>query len=1348
MTKEVDGIKSSIDVQDNFSDVMQLYIRMISQVEEREHVLIGTRKKLDRELKELINVWEKSVQEQKNVTKGNEELSLSFTDLRKQVASIFSIKEAYSKLADTISSAISESNEIENARIGLERVLPATVNINEALIEADQIADKYGENVANVINVMRIWAQQGKNLADTIYLTETATKAYVTGELANTETAVQRTTAIMNQFNMEVEDATYLWDTMNKLGNETPTTVDFLSEAMISASASANAAGVSLEKTLGILTALNAAGYEAEEAGNAVSVMLSQIKSADAEKALNGIKDKLTEQPNLFKGIEEVLDELAVKWNTLSNIEQENISKTIAGAEQYEILISIMENWNTVLDATAKAQDSTGTMQKEMEKAMQAYSKQVDRVNVQVDILKRNVGTAIKENFFRKLVEEVHVLLKWINQLDQQELQQLVKTLAKIGRTTGILFLITQFNSLKKPLVTLTSGVFEFSTMLSRAAKSAHTHANAQKYLQRAFKMTRLSVISLKSVMMKFVLPFIAIEAAIWVISKAWDHFTSKAEEALDPIEELSKQSEQMSEYARKVSDAEKALIRLRNEKVELARLNKDTSDIEAQIEAKEKEIEKNEELLKQQKQQLQNRITLTKQNIADKEVKTEELTKKLHLRLQNEFEEIDISKEKLDGSEFPKRNLWEFISSIYQDLFSNNKTKKHGDNELIDIIEQIAEVNDEKMLLKELLKELEEQLAAFPDSDEDDTPKPLIGSLTELNDKHNAIIAEMNEEFEFIKAKGKLAEKAGETIDVGALKSDAVTSAMEALLKEGLIVEHTRFTDLIGQRTGFEDQSKAYQDAIAEQKEEQSASDKITDIYDKHDREVAYIDALAELYKTWGKDYDKTNELMKTAEKTLADLIKAGEDRDSEDYSRIEELFAGYYQQLHPEWLSGVEEMQKDFEDSLDKEGTQEVLKQTLKENIKDYTDYYDSLLEFNEQYGEAMKKYDEERGTDHFNNLQVEMRRIRRQLLQFDEDRTAKERETFIADLKEEIELINKSNDSLEEKKNKLEQIKAEIESIPDKDIKLMFIEEFGQILDEDTTGYEKQIEFRDILSEGATPESLRQLKVFLESLEEDKTDFTHKNELINAIETVIDQTGDYLVESAKNSGEQIVNLDYETFGERKQKLAQFYAEQFLKYEDNEEMKKILMELYHDQELELIEKQNDMKLILSEQFHEAYNQIINANGDEIGKTIKGIFKKLLVDLALQKIEKEISGLVTNILPDNDPGNILNSLAGAFSGILVGGLMSLLFPNEEEEKPASRSSSSWSYSPVNYAQPSNQYAPPITNESTKIFYFNTYIQSITTEAANKLVSNEREFERMWNKMHEKAGRKMVKGIT
>lgn len=1351
MTKEIGGIKAYIDVEDNFSDVMQLYLRMLSQVQKQEQVLIGTGEELERQQKDLIETWKKSIQEQKKVRRGNDELSQSFSNLAKHVTSIFNIKNAYSILAATISSTVSESNKIENAKIGLERVLPATEDINKALSEADRIAGKYGEDVGKVINVMQMWAQQGKNLADTIYLTETATKAYVTGELANTETAVSRTTSIMNQFNMKVEDATHLWDAMNKLGKETPTSVDFLSEAMINASSSANEAGVSFEKTLGILTVLKKAGYEAEEAGNAVSVMLSQMKSVDVEKALNGIKDKLTEQPNLFRDIEKVLDELAVKWDSLTDSEQENISKAIAGAEQYELFISIMEDWNTVLDATTKAQNSAGTMQEEMTKAMQAYTKQVDRVNTQIEILKRKVGDTVKVNFFRTLLEEVHLLLKWINQLDEQELTQLLNTLGKIGKTSGVLILITQFNKLKKPLTTLTSGVFEFSKMLIRAARGVRTHANSQKYLQRVLKMTRLSIISLKTIAMEFLLPLLAIEAAIWAISKAWDHFTGKAEEALKPIEELEQQSEQMSEYATAISEAENALIRLRNEKAELARQNKDTSDIEAQIEATQEEIEKNEELLEQQKQQLQNKIVLTKQNIAEKEDKIKQLEEE-KTSTQKEIDDINAGIIPEEIKDSVKKAGGVIYGHTAEDL-ANIIADDSREHKLPDIDKKIEKQQTEISEELKLLNKLVEQLEAYNSDDEDDdTPKPKIGSIFIRNAKHDAILAEKKEELKFIDAKAKIAEKAGKTIDVGALKSNVLTSTMEALLKEGLNVEHSDFTKLIKERTGYETKSTEYQDALAKKNSELSAAENIDNIYAKHNNEIQYIDALAKLYKTWGKDYDKTNELLKTTEKTLNDLIKAGEDTNSERYGHLKDQNTGYHQLINPDWISEIDNLEKKFKDSLDSEGGIEVLEQSLEENIKDYRNHYNSLLDLKEKYGEEMKKYDEEHGTDHFNKLQEEVRTIRRELLQLDTDLTKTEMDSFTESLKEsyheEIKLINDSNASLEEKKNKLEQIKAEIEGISNKEIRLMFIEEFGQILDENTTGYKKQMEFGNILSEDVTPESLQSLNAFLKSLEEDKEDFTYKNELIQLVKDTIDQTGDHLVESAKNSGEQIINLDQETFGARKQKLAEFYAEQLLKYEDNEEMKKILLELYHDQELELIEKQNEMKLILSEQFHEAYNQIVNAQGDEIGKTIKGIFKKLLIDLALQNIEKEISGVFSNILPSDDPGNILHSLAGAFSGILVGGLMSLIFPNEEEEKPESRRSSGWSYSPVNYAQPNNQYAPPITNESSKIFYFNTYIQSITTEAANKLVSNEKEFERMWNKMHEKAGRRMLKGIT
>jgi hypothetical protein len=44
--------------------------------------------------------------------------------------------------------------------------------------------------------------------------------------------------------------------------------------------------------------------------------------------------------------MDNILDEMAVKWTTLSDTQKVALAQTVAGVRQYNQLIALMENWN------------------------------------------------------------------------------------------------------------------------------------------------------------------------------------------------------------------------------------------------------------------------------------------------------------------------------------------------------------------------------------------------------------------------------------------------------------------------------------------------------------------------------------------------------------------------------------------------------------------------------------------------------------------------------------------------------------------------------------------------------------------------------------------------------------------------------------------------------------------------------------------------------------------------------------------------------------------------------------------------------------------------------------------
>lgn len=55
------------------------------------------------------------------------------------------------------------------------------------------------------------------------------------------------------------------------------------------------------------------------------------IGTADVEKVLGSVGVKLKENETTYRNFENVLSDLAEKWNTLSDVQRNALAKTIAG---------------------------------------------------------------------------------------------------------------------------------------------------------------------------------------------------------------------------------------------------------------------------------------------------------------------------------------------------------------------------------------------------------------------------------------------------------------------------------------------------------------------------------------------------------------------------------------------------------------------------------------------------------------------------------------------------------------------------------------------------------------------------------------------------------------------------------------------------------------------------------------------------------------------------------------------------------------------------------------------------------------------------------------------------------
>jgi len=222
-----------------------------------------------------------------------------------------------------------------------------------------------------------IYYQQGLSDQEVLDRTETTIKmANVAGTTA--ETASQQLTAIWNNFYDGSKSLEYYADVMVKLGAATASSSDEISEGIEKFAAVANTVGLSYDYAATALATVTAQTREsASVVGTAFRTLFSRIQglqlgeTLDDGTTLNKYSEALAkvgvnikDTDGELKQMDDILDELGAKWNTLAQDQKIALAETVAGVRQWTQLIALMDNWDFFQENLALAQGSEGTLEK------------------------------------------------------------------------------------------------------------------------------------------------------------------------------------------------------------------------------------------------------------------------------------------------------------------------------------------------------------------------------------------------------------------------------------------------------------------------------------------------------------------------------------------------------------------------------------------------------------------------------------------------------------------------------------------------------------------------------------------------------------------------------------------------------------------------------------------------------------------------------------------------------------------------------------------------------------------------------------------------------------------------
>lgn len=323
----------------------------------------------------------------------------------KEYMTYLSAAELFMYAEQAFRSMFEQVKLIDSAMTELKKVTDETdESYNRFLTNAATRAKEIGTTIDGLVSSTADFARLGYEFADAQGLAEVANIYAVVGDdIEGVEGATQSLISTLTAFKNEMGElsdsdfALSIVDKMNEVSNNFAISSGGIGEALQRSASSMMAANNSLDETIALITAANTVVQDPASVGQAFKTISMRIRGAKTELEEAGLETEgmvestaklrseimaltgvdIMDGANQFKSTYQIMDELADKWQDLTDIQQATVTELIAGKRQGNIVSSLMNNFDIAEQALETSLNSAGSAMKEHEKWQQSLEAQI-----------------------------------------------------------------------------------------------------------------------------------------------------------------------------------------------------------------------------------------------------------------------------------------------------------------------------------------------------------------------------------------------------------------------------------------------------------------------------------------------------------------------------------------------------------------------------------------------------------------------------------------------------------------------------------------------------------------------------------------------------------------------------------------------------------------------------------------------------------------------------------------------------------------------------------------------------------------------------------------------------------
>ena len=373
------------------------------------------------ELRQVLKEQYAIIQQNGDATKG---LGERLVGLGKKFTQWFGVSQLIMAAYRAIRKMITAVKELDTAMTELKKVTDETDETYQRFLEnASTRAKKLGASLTDVVKTTADFARLGFSLEDAEVVSDAALVYKNVGDgIEDIDQASESLISTMQAFGVEAKDVMSIVDKFNTTGNKFAISSGGVGDALLNSAAALNAAGNSLDESIGLITAANttiqnpekvgtalktvsmylrAAKTEAEDAGESTDGMANSVSELRGELlALTGNRVDIQIDEDNFKSTYEILKELSKVWDDLSDISQANITEMIGGKRNANVISALLKDFEKAENVVKQTTNSAGSALEENEKVLDSIQGKLNVLSATFETFAQNLIGSDTIKFF------------------------------------------------------------------------------------------------------------------------------------------------------------------------------------------------------------------------------------------------------------------------------------------------------------------------------------------------------------------------------------------------------------------------------------------------------------------------------------------------------------------------------------------------------------------------------------------------------------------------------------------------------------------------------------------------------------------------------------------------------------------------------------------------------------------------------------------------------------------------------------------------------------------------------------------------------------------------------------